>query len=356
MKAIVYHGNKDVRLERIEEPVPGKGEVKLRIDYCGICATDIEEYLFGPQFISHRAPHPLTGKMLPLTIGHEMTGTVVEAASNVEGVQLGDRVVIHGMLSCGDCRWCKEQQTTQCPSMTAVGFAIEGGLAEYMTWPASQTIRLPDQVTSRAAALVEPASVAYHAVRRSRLAPGERVAVLGAGTVGMLAIQAAKARGAQVFAIDRREMSLDLARELGADATIHVEGTDVGQALKDLTDGIGTDVVIDAAGGPNTPELAVEWVRTGGKAVLVAIYTAKPQFDFNSLVMTETELIGSVGYLREDVEAVVGLIASGAIKTTPLISDIIGLDDVVDVGYPRMLAPTKDIFRILVAPSKGSAG
>ncbi len=356
MKAIVYHGNKDVRLERIEEPVPGKGEVKLRIDYCGICATDIEEYLFGPQFISHRAPHPLTGKMLPLTIGHEMTGTVVEAASNVEGVQLGDRVVIHGMLSCGDCRWCREQQTTQCPSMTAVGFAIEGGLAEYMTWPASQTIRLPDQVTSRAAALVEPASVAYHAVRRSRLAPGERVAVLGAGTVGMLAIQAAKARGAQVFAIDRREMSLDLARELGADATIHVEGTDVGQALKDLTDGIGTDVIIDAAGGPNTPELAVEWVRTGGRAVLVAIYTAKPQFDFNSLVMTETELIGSVGYLREDVEAVVGLIASGAIKTTPLISDIIGLDDVVDVGYPRMLAPTKDIFRILVAPSKGSAG
>ena len=90
--------------------------------------------------------------------------------------------------------------------------------------------------------------------------------------------------------------------------------------------------------------------------MLVAIYTSRPQFDFNSLVATETELIGSLGYLQEDVEAVVGLIASGAIKTTPLISDVIGLDDVVDVGYARMLAPTKDIFRILVSPSSGSAG
>ena len=356
MKAAVYHGNRDVRVEDIEEPVPAEGEVKLRIDYCGICATDIEEYEFGPQFISHEAAHPLTGKMIPMTVGHETTGTVVETGEGVVGVRTGDRVVINGMVSCGKCRWCQEGQTTQCQSWTAVGFGRDGGLAEYMTWPASQAILLPDKVSSQAAALAEPASVAHHAVLRSRLAAGERVAVLGVGTVGMLAMQVAKSMGALVYAVDRRKMSLDLALELGADAAVNVGDADGRQALKELTDGVGPDVIIDAAGGPDTPAQAVKWVRRGGRVVLVAIYTAKPQFDFNSVVVSEAELVGSMGYLKGDVEAVVALIASGAIKTTPLISDIIGLAEVLDVGYARMRAATKDIFRILVAPGGGKGG
>ena len=352
MKALVYHGNKDLRLESVPNPRPGAGEVKMRIDYCGICATDIEEYLYGPVFISHDSPNPLTGKKAPLITGHEITGTVAEVDASVSNVRPGDRVVIYGLLACGSCWWCSRGQQHQCPSMAGVGFGIDGGLAEQMVWPAEQVIRLPDNVSSEEAALVEPASVALHAVRRSRLEPGERVAVLGVGTVGMLAIQAAKALGAQVFALDRRDMSLELAEKLGAEATINPDTANAAEALRDLTDGVGPDVVIDAAGGRDTPIQALEWVRRGGRVLLVAIFTAKPEFDFNSVVAAEAEIIGSLGFQQRDVEEVVRMISSGVLKTSPLVSDRIGLEDVLEKGFQRMMAPTKDVFRILVAPSR----
>ena len=351
MRAMVYHGNKDLRLSSVPDPSPRAGEVKLRIDYCGICATDIEEYLYGPVFISGDSPNPLTGKQIPLITGHEMTGTVADAGEGVSDPREGDRVVINGLLTCGVCRWCMGHEENQCPAMAAVGFAIDGGLAEYMVWPASKVVTLPDNVPSDQAALMEPSAVALHAVRRARVQPGDRVAVLGVGTVGMLAMQGARAMGTTVFAVDVREMSLELARELGADAAINAESTDAAQALLDLIDGVGPDVVIDAAGTKDTPVQAVQWVRRGGRVLLVAIYTARAEIDFNSVVGTETEIIGSLPYQQRDIEEAVRLISGGALKTSPLISDVIGLDEVVGKGFDRMMAPTKDVFRILVAPS-----
>ena len=351
MKALVYHGNRDLRLESVPDPRPSDGEVRLRIDYCGICATDIEEYLYGPKFITAESPHPLTGKKMPLITGHEITGTVAEVGEEVSGLRPGDRAVLNGILTCGKCRWCAKGLENQCPSMAGVGFARDGGLAEEMVWPASHVIRLPDGVSSEQAALVEPAAVAVHAVRRSRLQAGEHIAVLGAGTIGLLTMQAAKAMGARVVAVDRRRMSLKMAEELGADATVDADAEDVAQALSDLTGGVGPDVVIDAAGGRETPAQAVQWVGRGGRVVLVAIYTERPEFDFNSIVSAEVELTGSLGYQRRDVEEVVGLISAGAVKTSPLVSDTIGLEQVIENGFQRMMAPTKDIFRILVAPS-----
>ena len=351
MKALVYHGNKDLRLETVPEPVLTSEQAKIRVDYCGICATDIEEYLYGPVFISAQTPNALTGRSIPLVTGHEIAGTVVETGDDVSTVRKGDRVVINGVLTCGACRWCVDGNDTQCPSMGAVGFAIDGGLADYLVWPASQIVKLPDEVSSEEAALVEPASVAMHAVRRSRLQPGETAAVLGVGTVGLLAMQVAKAMGARVFAVDRRKLSLDMARELGADAAIDSGAVDAGAALRDLTDGLGPDVVFDAAGATDTPSLAVDWVRRGGRVLLVAIYTTRANIDFNSVVGAETEIIGSLAYQQRDVEEVVRLMSAGRLKTAPLISGKIGLNDVVEKGFARMMAPAKDIFRILVSPS-----
>ena len=351
MRALVYHGNRDLRLESVPEPSPAAGQAKIRVDYCGICATDIEEYLYGPVFISWETPNALTGRKIPMVTGHEITGTVVQTGDKVSAVSEGDRVVINGVLTCGACRWCAGGNETQCPSMGAVGFAADGGLADYLVWPASQLVKLPDNVSSEEAALVEPASVAMHAVRRSRLQPGERVAVLGVGTVGLLAMQVAKAVGARAFAVDRRALSLEMAQELGADATIDPQAVDAAQALRDLTDGLGPDVVIDAAGASDTPVQAVEWVRQGGRVLLVAIYTAKVEIDFNTVVGTETEIIGSLAYQQRDVEEVVQLVSRGELRTSPLVSGKIGLEDVVDKGFARMTSPTKDVFRILVSPS-----
>ena len=350
MKALVYHGNRDVRYEDVDDPAPGDGDALIRVDYCGICATDLEEYHFGPKFIFDR-PNPLTGKMAPLVIGHELTGTVVELGRSASGVAVGDRVVIDGVLTCGRCRWCENDRANLCASNATVGFGADGGLAEYVAWPAAQAVALPDNVSSEEAGLNEPTAVAHHAARRGNVSAGDRVVVLGAGVVGLLAMQTARAMGAWTCAIDVRQMSLEMAADLGADAVLDSGEGDVADRLADLTDGMGADVVIDAAGAPRTPHLAIDLARSGGRVVIVAIYTATPEFDFNSILMKEVEVVGSIAYERRDVEAAVRMLGDGSVKTAALVSGVIGLDEVVDVGYARMMAPTKDIFRLLVSPS-----
>ena len=321
MRALVYHGNRDLRLETVPDPIPSPDEVLLRVDYCGICATDVEEYLYGPVFIFGDEPNPVTGKKMPLITGHEITATVDGLGSSVSNVAVGDRVALNTVLTCGDCWWCRNGVEVQCPGMAVAGFALDGGLAQLMAWPASEVIPLPDSVDSEQAAFVEPTSVALQAVERSRMEAGETVAVLGAGTIGLLIAQAARAAGGRVIAIDRRAQSLDLARQLGADAVLHADKDDVEASLLELTGGVGPDVVFDSAGAPQTPTQAVRWVRRGGRALLVAIYASTPQFDFNDVVGTAKEVIGSIAYQRKDVERAVELMAAGAIRTDFLISD-----------------------------------
>ena len=342
MKAMVYHGNRDLRLETVSDPSPAAGEALLKVDYCGICATDIEEYVYGPKFLDE--------DKMPIITGHEVTATVVEAPRGADRVGPGTRVALNTVLTCGTCFWCSMGETQQCEQFTVVGFDRDGGLAEYLTWPADELIPLPDNVSSEAAALIEPSGVAHHCVQRAGIRPGETVAVVGAGTVGTLTMQIAKAQGARVFAVDVKRMSLDLASNLGAEVAINAAEEDAEEILKGLTEGRGPDVVIDAAGAPNTPADCLRYVRRGGRVVLVAIYTSTPEFDFNSIVAQEKTVIGTIAYTRADVQASVDLIASGKLKTTPLITDQIGLEEVIDVGFARMMAPTKDVFRILVKP------
>ena len=351
MRALVYHGNRDLRLQTVPDPTPGPDEALLRVDYCGICATDVEEYLYGPVFIFGDEPNPVTGKKMPLITGHEITATVDGVGSSVSNVAVGDRVALNTVLTCGECWWCRNGVDVQCPGMAVAGFALDGGLAERIVWPASEIIPLPDEVSSEQAAFVEPTSVAIQAVRRSRMTAGETVAVLGVGTIGLLIVQVARAMGGRVIAVDRRADSLRLARQLGAEAVLDAANDDVEASLQGLTGGVGPDVVFDAAGASETPAQAVRWVRRGGRALLVAIYSSTPAFDFNDVVGTAKEVIGSIAYQRQDVEQAVALMASGDVRTAPLVSDKIALEDVIDKGFARMLAPEKDVFRILVSPS-----
>ena len=354
MKALVYYGNKDVRVEDVNEPQIKDELVKVKIDYCGICATDMEEYYYGPKYISHDQPHPVSGKKTPIIVGHEATGTVVEVGKNVTGITVGTRVVFNGILSCGECFFCDRGLTNQCPQAVIIAFGDDGGMAEYAVWKGTEVIPLPNNVTSIEAALAEPSAVAHHAVTKSNFKIGDSVAILGCGTVGLLALQIAKTKGAKVYAIDKRLKSLKMAQQLGADGVIdaNININKRKKQLMELTDGIGPDVVIDAAGGRDTPMESVDLVRTGGTVVLVAVYTSKPEFDFNEIMFREVNVIGSLGYQRSDVEAVVSLIAEKKIKTEMLVSEIIGIDQVVDVGYNKMLSGNKDFFRILVSPSQ----
>lgn len=350
MLALRYHGNKDIRLDDIPVPEPGPGEVRVRVSYTGICATDIEEWQFGPLWVQHGAPNPLTGRQTPLTMGHEITGSVESLGSGVTGVRTGDRVAINDVLTCGTCFWCRRGQQAVCPNMAVAGLSADGGLAEFIVWPADMIVPLPDSVTDEEAALVEPTTVAVRAVRNSGMRAGDTVAIVGAGTVGLLTIQAFRASGARVIAVDIRERSLAAAKSLGADHTVNAASGNVQSDLLELTDGIGPDIVVETAGASQTPVDAISWTRRGGTTVLVGIYSAKPEMNFNEIVGFERRVVGSVAIGPGDMEAAVGMIGSGRIRVTDLITAKIQLDRAIEDGFNRMLQPEKDVFRILITP------
>lgn len=353
MKAIVYHDNKDIRLEDIPEPIPGPGEAKLRITNTSICATDIEEWQYGPLWIQHGSPNPITGKQTPLVIGHEISGHVVELGEGVDEVKVGDRVVVNTVLTCGACFWCLRGQQSVCPNMAVAGFMADGGLAEFMVWRADYLVPLADNISDEEGPLFEPATVAVHGVRRSGVKAGDTVAVLGCGTVGLLTLQAFKATGARVIAMDIRESSLELAKKLGANAVVNTRDEQAaGKALLELTDGIGPDIVAESAGAKETPRMAIEWARRGGTALLIGIYSTTPEIDFNSVVGREITVIGSVGTSPGDMKAAVQLVSQGKINMKPLISATVPLTRAIEDGFETMLDPNKEVFRIVIQPGK----
>ena len=354
MQAIVYHGNKDIRLDDIPEPIPKSGEVKLRVTNASICATDIEEWQYGPLWVQHGSPNNLTGRQTPLVLGHEISGHIVELGqglNTVNTVEIGDRVVVNNVRTCGTCFWCTRGEQAVCPNMAVAGFMADGGLQEFMTWPADHVIVLPDIISDEEAPLIEPATVAVHGVRRSGVKAGDTVAVIGCGTVGQLTLQAFKAAGARVIAIDIREQSLELATELGADAVINSKDQQsAASQLMELTNGIGPDIVAETAGARETPRMAIEWTRRAGTTLLIGIYSATPEIDFNSVVGREISVIGSVATSPGDMEATVELMAQGKINVKPLISEIVPLSRAIEDGFNRMLDPNKEVFRIVIQP------
>ena len=348
MKAVVYHGKKDIRLQDWDEPIPGPADLKLRVTYCGICATDIEEWQFGPLYVQHDEPNLITGRMLPLVPGHEIAGQVVEVGRDVDGFSIGDRVAIYDVATCGTCFWCLRGETSSCPHMAVAGMAADGGLAEFVVWPAELCQILPDTVADEEAPFLEPGTVATHAVRRSGARIGDTVAVLGVGTVGMLALQVLSSVGARVIAIDLKHSNLELASLLGADEVVDASQCDVSEQLLDLTNGIGPDIVLETSGSAQAPVQAIQSVRRQGRVVLVGIYSARPQIHFNDIVGFEREVIGSLAGTRRDFETALQLMGSAKMKVGDLITAKIPLERAIQDGFERMLAPEKDVFRILV--------
>ncbi|HWU62796.1 MAG TPA: alcohol dehydrogenase catalytic domain-containing protein, partial [Ensifer sp.] len=183
----VWHKARDVRIERRERPALSAGQVRLRVSLCGICGSDMHEYLDGPHAIPVKAPHPISGAAAPLVIGHEFTGTVIEAG-NDSGFEAGQRVAVEPEYRCGVCAACRRGDYNLCESMGFAGLMGPGGMAEEAVLPAYMLHPLPDTVSDRQAAVLEPAAVALHALRRAGLTAGQSVAVIGAGPIGLLLV------------------------------------------------------------------------------------------------------------------------------------------------------------------------
>ena len=325
MKAARLYGTRDMRITDVDRPQAGRGEVVIRIAYVGICGTDIEIY-------TGRMPFIKLGLIpLPQTLGHEWTGVIDEVGEGVTEYAPGDRVTGDVTISCRVCEFCKAGRYNICPNRRSVGIIRkDGAFAEYLVMPVYHVYRVPDEVSLEDAALTEPASCAVHAVRRMGVEPGDRIAVVGDGTLGLLALQAAKAAGAsRVVLIGSHDEKLAIAQHLGAYATVNRHRDDVVQAPLDFFHG-KIDGIIEASGNAAAVGPALKLLRPGGRMVIISIYHEPvPAVDMAFVVTNEVILTGTLagptvfpGLLR--------LMAERAIRTGPLITHRLPLIGVPD--------------------------
>jgi (R,R)-butanediol dehydrogenase / meso-butanediol dehydrogenase / diacetyl reductase len=344
MLAVRWHGRGDVRVEEVPPPAPpGPAEVQLRVRWCGICGTDLEEWLSGPVFIPAAAPHPVTGARAPLVLGHEFTGVVVAVGAEVTGSWPGQRVAVDTIVSCGTCYWCRRGEVTRCPALGALGLHGDGGLAELCNAPARICLPVPETVADDEAALAEPLAVAVRALRRAGLRPGERVAVVGAGAVGLMAVQAAAAFGAgSVAVVEPLPQRRALAIRLGA-----------GRAVPPGEAGaLEADVAVECTGTASAVGTALQALRSGGRAVLLSIVTQSALIAPMDLIRGEKSLIGSLSHVcDQDFREALQLLGRGAVRAAPLITDRIPLSAAVTGGLALLRDEPERHLKILVGES-----
>ena len=335
MRAARWHGRGDVRVEDVPIPAIGPGEVLLRVSWCGICGTDVEEYRDGPVVIPVDRPNALTGQRAPITLGHEFAGEVAEIGADVEGLAVGDRVVPEVCHFCGECWYCRRHEYALCVSWVTIGFHGDGGLAEYVRVPARMCVRLPDEIADDEAALIEPTEVAVRAVRKAGIRLGDSVAIVGDGAVGLITLQVARAAGATTAVlVGHRAARLEIGRRLGADAALDSRDPAWLGAVRDLTGGLGCDAAIECGGRSEAIADSIAATRKGGTVVLLAVIGVPVPVDTWSIVAGERTVIGSVQHhFDEDLPIAVRLMATGRVDVRPLISRRISLERVVSDGF-----------------------
>jgi (R,R)-butanediol dehydrogenase / meso-butanediol dehydrogenase / diacetyl reductase len=334
MRAAVYHGRADVRLESVPEPEPGPGDVKLRVLYNGICGSDLHEIYDGP-ITTRTTPHPLTGVKNPVILGHELCGEVVSCGDEVSDLVRGDLVAVEPVETCGQCRWCKEGQYNHCPILAFHGYNRQGGgLAEYTVVRRSMAHRLPRGMTPMQGALIEPMAVAWHTANRCRLEAGQTAAIHGAGPIGIGVYFALKERGVKVILVDPSPIRRAVLGRLGADEVIDPKSCDPIAAIRDLTDGLGAHASVDAAGVAASFNAMLHGTRVDGTAVVVAIHhhpVVIPPFD---LLMPEINITGVAMSVRAFPSVIEGM-ARGSYPLEGWV-ETIPFENLVDLGLERL--------------------
>ncbi|HWN25987.1 MAG TPA: alcohol dehydrogenase catalytic domain-containing protein, partial [Actinomycetospora sp.] len=250
MKAARYHGRGDIRVEDLPEPHAGPGQVQVAVEWCGICGTDLHEYLDGPIFApTPQAPHPLTGGAVPITLGHEFAGVVSEIGEGVTGLSEGDRVVVEPYDVCGTCVACRSGRYNVCRSLGFIGLdGDQGGFAERAVVD-RRWVHPIGNLSTEQGALVEPLAVGYHATKLSGLEAGQTAVVFGAGPIGLVTAAALRAVGAgQVVVVEPADARKAKAPGAGADVVLDPTEEDVPERVRELTGGAGADVTFECAG------------------------------------------------------------------------------------------------------------
>lgn len=277
MLAVRTYGPRDYRVEEVPVPVAGPGEVVIEVGACGICASDMKCWLGGELFWGKPGGRGFVDA--GAIAGHEYGGVVVglgAGAAERHGVQIGDRVVAEQIVPCNECRFCRSNQYWMCQRHHIFGFKHDapGGMAQYNRYPANALVhKVPASLSDGEVAYIEPAACAWHAVDRGQIKPGDTVAICGVGNIGLCMVQIAKlSEPGRLIALDTKPYRLDLARQLGADVAIDVSREDAVQTVRDLTDGYGCDVYIEASGNPAAVQQGLEMLRKLGTFVEFSVF------------------------------------------------------------------------------------
>lgn len=308
MKAAVLRGANDIRMETVADPVAEPYGIVIRVKACGVCGSDLHEYKSGKN---------------PGTIfGHEFSGEVAQVGEHVTGINVGDRVTAVGFRACGKCLWCSQGKPHRCSDMALVGYQLPGAMAEYVSIPvaaAGQTVfPLPEELTYEDAAQVEPLSISLYSVRRAKPKETDTAVVLGAGVIGLNAIQVLKSMGVKTVLVSaRRPSRLAAAKTCGADLVVDAAKDDPVPAIKEATKGMGAQIVVECAGSPATFDQAVEVAAGGGKIALVAIYEQPITWDPSPVISKNLTLIGCLG---GNFPGSIDLIRTGKATTRPFVT------------------------------------
>lgn len=317
MRAAYYVGNRSFSVEDVAVAAPAAGEVQIGVAFCGICGTDLHAYhgVMDARIGHHRV------------LGHEMSGTVTALGDGVSGFAIGDAVVVRPLAPCGDCPACRAGHDHICHNLKFLGLDTDGAMQDRWNVPAYTLHKLPSGLSLEHAALVEPAAVAVHDVKRARLAAGEDVLVIGGGPIGILIAIVAQKKGASVTLSEVNTNRLAFAEKLGIRA-VNPREVDVVADLNARTGGKGADVVFEVSGSQAGVELMTAVAATRGRICMVAIHAQKPQVDMFRFFWRELELIGARVYEREDFDDALAMLASGEIDAARLITDVRPLEDI----------------------------
>lgn len=319
-------------LQDRDRPEPGPDDVLVAIRDVGICGSDVHYY-----------EHGRIGDYVvedPLVLGHESAGEVVEVGENVTGLELGDRVALEPGVPCRRCAHCKRGDYHLCEEVEFMATPPhDGAFAEYVSWPADFAYELPENVSTAEGALCEPLSVGIHACRRGDVGTGDSVLVAGAGPIGLMIAEAARAAGAtDVIITDVVPEKLEFARERGVDLAIDVTETDLEATVDEYTDGIGADVVLEASGAEPSITSTLDVVRRGGTVVLVGLVDeAEVPFDVLDVIDNELDVHGSFRY-KNTYDAAVDLLADGVVDVEGMVDFESSLSE-IDDAFRRAMEP-----------------
>ncbi len=340
MRAAVFReAHAPLAIEEWPTPEPGPGQVRLRVAGCGVCHTDLH-------YIDHGTP---TFKSPPLVLGHEVSGTIDDVGDGVPATRIGERVLLPAVLACGACPACADGRGNICERGIMLGNHVDGGYAEYIVIGADDAVRLPDEVPLVEGAIIADAiTTPYHAVvHRGRVAPGDRVVVIGCGGVGLNLVQVAAALGARVFAVDVNADKLAWAEKLGAEAVLDSSGgSRVDKEVRRLTGG-GADIAFEAVGRACTQEQALNCLRTGGRLVLVGYSPETMALNAGRVMFREMEIVGSLGCRPVDYPRVIELARQGRIRVADLVTHRFSLDE-INLAFDALRGG--EVVRAVVTP------